>query len=131
MTAFSSLKIRHHLSWWLFLLSDFFCPSYLPSLLQKWEGWWVVEGLGLIFSYRIRCLMREIRLVVMNIACWHDSTDKSDGMGRLHLRWGPQVYPKGTLSRIPANRFWSTCGLFYFLTTKGWLFYFILFLEPG
>lgn len=93
-----TLSVMVTFPFWFFL-------SFLPSLLRKWEGRWVVEELALVISYRIRCPMREIRLVVMNIACWRDSTDKPDRMGRLHLRWGPQVYPKGTLSRTPVNCF--------------------------
>lgn len=67
--------------------SFFWCfLSFLPPLPGK-EGWWVVEELALVFSYRTRFLMRNCFWWVLQV----DLTALTNRMGRLRVRWGPQV----------------------------------------
>lgn len=117
LTALLYLKLRPHWSLCLFL---FFLPflAFLSSLPQKGEGWWVVEELALVISYRTRVFYRN----TLKSGCFWwavhvDSvalTSQMGWKGCILIRWGPQVCLKGTLSRIPVSCF--GISVVYFLS---------------
>ena len=113
LTALLYLKLRHRVSLCLFLFFLLFL-AFLSSLPQKGAGWWVVEELALVTSYRTRFLMRS---GCVWCAVHVDPVALTSHMGWkacILIRWGPQVCLKGTLSRIPV----SCCGIsvVYFLS---------------
>lgn len=68
-----------HRAFFLFLIFSVIPPSLKKEKGGEWQKSW-------LWSFLQNQIPNKVRLSLVNVACWSESTDKSNGMGKLHIR---------------------------------------------